>query len=221
MSIYFKYRLFEINELCSQLFCSFFRKGCPFCFLYILSCFLHDRLFLEGWPFPPTHRNPHIHHTNAGDQILMKRTADRISKPLVKTAQSETGCDSKMSPKMKKGTFGFQNRADLFRRPPSLADQRGSTWALWAWEDCHCLGCHWHPWFSGAPGPISYTNSRSLQLAFTSKAGPQRMFAECRWKEDCRRGEGSLTDSNSTLRYQAKHSHTHFYRPNGAFLTFS
>lgn len=41
VNLLFKTPLFDTNEPCSHLFCSFFRKGCHL----FLSCFLHDRLF--------------------------------------------------------------------------------------------------------------------------------------------------------------------------------
>ena len=138
--------------------------------------------------FLPTHpqKSPHPPHTNANDQILKKSDFRSDFQPLSSRDSTvwNRGCDSKVSLKMKKGTFGFQNRTDLFKRPTGLSRSPGSTWSF-------CLG-------GLAPlvhqlcsqGSSATANSRSSQLAFTSKAGPQRMFAEWMMKEGLQKRSG-------------------------------
>lgn len=123
-----------------------------------------------------------------------------------------------MSPKMKKGTFGFQNRTDLFKRPTSLSRSPGSTWSFCLGGLSPCLGRHWHPWFiSCAPrAPQLQQTPEALSLPLQAKQALNKCLQS--EKKDYRRGQGSLTDNKSILLYH-KHSHTHFYWSSGALLS--
>ena len=150
--------------------------SCYLCFLCILSCFFFIMGILEGWQFRPPicQRSLHPFHANADDQILMKSDFNMDFQSLRSRDHTvwRRGCDSKMYAKIKKGTFGFRNRTDLFKRPTGLGRSPGSTWSF-------CLeGLAPLVHQLCSQGSSATANSWSSQLAFTSKAGPQRMFAE-------------------------------------------
>ena len=130
---FLKICLFEINEHCSQLFAD------PFCLpplfpLHSVLFFFHDRYFrgMTIFLLPPTHqRSLHPPHTNADDQILMKSDFSMDFQSL--SSRDSTvwrGCDSKMYAKIKKVTFGFRNRTDLFKRLMGLSQSPWSTWSF-------------------------------------------------------------------------------------------
>lgn len=102
-----------------------------------------------------------------------------------------------MSPKMKKGTFGFQNRADLFRRPPSLGRSPGSTWASCLGGLSPRLGRHWHPWFSGAPRAHQLHELPKLAACLYKQSRPStnvcRMHDERRIAEEVRAASQTVT----------------------------
>ena len=83
--LFFKTYLFEINELCSQLFSvPFFLTAPPVSFTFY-SCFFKIGV-LEGSQLfsPPTSpKSPNPSHTNADDQILMR------SSPMAQPAMQE------------------------------------------------------------------------------------------------------------------------------------
>ena len=199
MSIYFlKHVYLKKNELCSQLFSvPFFLKAAT-CFLHILLLFFHDRYFRGMTISLPTHppKSPHPSHTNADDQILMKSdfVMDFQSLSSRDSTVWKRGCDNKMSPKMKKATFGFQNRTDLFKRPTRLSRSPGSTWSFCSGGLSLHLGHRWHPLVHQlcSQGSSATANSRSSQLAFISKGGPQRMFAE--WINEWMNDERMITE---------------------------
>lgn len=102
--------------------CSIFPKGWHYCFLDILSLVFSMIVTLEGWQFVPLPQPPHLFHTHVDDQILMESDFIMNFQPLSSRDSSvwKSGCKSKMSPKMKKGTFGFRNRRDLLKRTTGL-----------------------------------------------------------------------------------------------------
>ena len=106
--------------------------------------------------FLPTHpqKSPHPPHTNADDQILKKSDFRSDFQPLSSRDSTvwNRGCDSKVSLKMKKGTFGLQNRTeqnriDLFTKPTGLGQSPGSTWSFCLGGLLLCLRFYWQCWF--------------------------------------------------------------------------
>lgn len=108
--------------LFTALLCSIFPKGWHYCFLDTLSLVFSMIVTLEGWQFVPCPQSPYLFHTHVDDQILMESDFVMDFQPLSSRDSSvwKSGCKSKMSPKMKKGTFGFRNRRDLLKRITGL-----------------------------------------------------------------------------------------------------
>lgn len=132
----------------------------------------------------PTPASPYLFHTNMDDQILMESDFVMDFQPLSSRDSSvwKSRCKSKMSPKMKKGTFGFRNRRDLLKRTTGLGRfTRIHLLSLFGGRgpSLH-LGYHRHPLAHQlrSQGSSTTANSWHFLLAFTSKAGPQRTFAE-------------------------------------------
>lgn len=144
-------------------------------------------IILEGWQFffqPHPYKKKSISrwkkknqsHINMDEKILMRSDFIKDFLPLTNRNSSVwKWLWRKMSPEMKKGTFGFQNTLvqedqqpwPIHQNPLALLFKRTPYRTSPVPQSTSCA--------PRGPQPRQFW---SLQLAFTSTAGPPRMFAE-------------------------------------------